>query len=63
MADTVPRLSGKLLGVLAKVMAGPAGAPLRRKLGAMVVEKKLATVDFAKEGDPAPLYMPPTWRR
>jgi hypothetical protein len=39
------------------------GTPLPRLLSRLVVERKLRDLDFAAEGDPAPLYMPPHYHR
>jgi hypothetical protein len=61
---SVPRLAGGRLKVVSALMRAPvSGPPLRRKLGSMVIEEKLAAIDFAAEGEPAPLYMPPSYRR
>jgi hypothetical protein len=61
--DAVPRFAGRALRAAAALMRSPVGAPLARKLGALVIDRKLAGVDFAAEGEPPPLYMPPPWRR
>jgi hypothetical protein len=37
--------------------------PLPRLLAKLVVERKLASIDFAAEGDPAPFYMPERYRK
>jgi hypothetical protein len=61
---TVPRLSGRSLRLVSALLHSTvSGPPLRRSLGAAVIDKKLALVDFAAEGEPAPLYMPPSYRR
>ena len=56
-------MSGRILRVVARVVGSGAGAPVRRYLGAQLVDQKLASVDLAAAGDPAPLYMPRSWRK
>jgi hypothetical protein len=63
-SSSVPRLAGRALRLASSLLrAAVAGPPLRRTLGALVIERKLASVDFAAEGSPPPLYMPPQYRR
>jgi hypothetical protein len=64
MPSSVPRLSGLRLRLVSSLLRSPIGGPsLRRTLGALVVDRKIASVDFAAAGQPAPLYTPPPWRR
>jgi hypothetical protein len=63
MADAPsPRLFGRLLQLVSRVLAAPAAAPLRLALGALVIEKRLQDIDFEAEGDPLPMFEPPPYR-
>jgi hypothetical protein len=39
-------------------MEGALRGPLPRLLSRLVIDRKLREIDFAAEGEPAPLYMP-----
>ena len=59
MTKPAPRIAGRSLKLLAGLLRSPiTGPPLRRALSAQAVDSRLASIDFAAEGDPAPLYMP-----
>jgi hypothetical protein len=58
-----PRLAGRILAITARVAGSAAGTPIRRFLGRKVVDEKLAGIDLAAAGDPAPFYMPEPWKR
>jgi|GEM_PF-3115994 len=55
-------MSGRTLRVVARIVGSGAGAPVRRYLGAQLVDQKLASVDIAAAGNPPPLYMPRSWK-
>ncbi len=60
MKASTPRLTGIGLRLMDTVLRG---TPLPRLLSRLVVERKLRDLDFAAEGDPAPMYMPPHYHR
>ena len=60
MAKPAPRLTGRPLRLLGTLLrSSMLGPPLRRAMSAMVVDSKLATIDFAAAGDPEPFHQPP----
>ena len=62
MTKPAPRIAGRGLKLLAGLLRSPiTGPPLRRVISAQAVDSRLASIDFAAEGDPAPLYMPPSY--
>jgi len=54
MKSSTPRLTGIRL----RLMEGALRGPLPRLLSRLVIDRKLREIDFAAEGEPAPLYMP-----
>ena len=54
MKSSTPRLAGIGLRLAESILRGP----MPRLLSRLVVDRKLAEVDFAAEGEPAPFYMP-----
>jgi hypothetical protein len=60
MDSATPRLSGLVLRLVESTMRA---TPLPRLLSRLVVERKLRALDFAAEGDPAPFYIPPIYRK
>jgi hypothetical protein len=62
-SSSTPRVAGRRLRLAARLLASGAAGPIRRHLAAELVERKLAGVDLAAEGEPAPLYLPPRFRR
>jgi hypothetical protein len=62
MTKPAPRIAGRGLKLLSGLLRSPiTGPPLRRVISAQAVDSRLASIDFAAEGDPAPLYMPPSY--
>lgn len=62
MTKPAPRIAGRGLKLLSGLLRSPiTGPPLRRVVSAQAVDSRLASIDFAAEGDPAPLYMPPSY--
>ncbi len=59
--NAIPRLSGRTLRFVSGLIKS--AAPLRRALSQMVVDRRLEQIDFVAEGNPAPFYMPPTYRK
>ena len=55
MDASTPRLAGLTLRAAGFALRL---RPIARVLSNAVVEKKMREIDFAKEGDPAPFYMP-----
>jgi hypothetical protein len=63
MAKPAPRLTGRPLRLLGRMLRSTTlGPPLRRAMSAMVVDSKLAAIDFAAAGEPAPFCQPPAPR-
>jgi hypothetical protein len=62
-AAKTPRMAGRALVMAVRVVKSGAGGPIRRWLGASLVDKKLDGVDLAAAGEPAPFYMPPRWEK
>ena len=56
MKASTPRFSGIGLRLVEGMLRS---TPLPRLLSRLVIERKLRGIDFAAEGEPAPLYMPP----
>jgi hypothetical protein len=54
MKSSTPRLAGIRLRLAEGILRGP----LPRLMSRLVVDRKLREIDFAAEGEPAPLYMP-----
>jgi hypothetical protein len=59
MDAATPRLSGVALRLAESALRA---TPLPRVLSRLVVERKLRELDFAREGEPAPFYMPRPWK-
>lgn len=57
MKPVTPRLSGLTLKLTELVMRN---TPLPRLLARRVIGRTLAAIDFTREGEPAPFYMPPS---
>jgi hypothetical protein len=55
MDPSTPRFAGLTLRLVESALRT---TPLPRWLSRLVVERKLADIDFAAEGEPAPFYMP-----
>ena len=60
MKASTPRLVRVRLQVVAQLVRS---TPLPRLLAKLVVDRKLAAIDFEAEGNPAPFYMPEPYRR
>jgi hypothetical protein len=59
MAASVPRLVGRSLRLVARLIRTPAGPSLRRSLAAQVLDRRLAGL----QPDVEPYYFPPRYRR
>jgi hypothetical protein len=60
MKSTTPRLARLRLLVAEHTLRL---TPLPKLLAKLVIDRKLAGIDFAAEGHPAPFYMPAPYRR
>ena len=64
MSASSPRLAGRSLRLVSRLMQSDSlGPSLRRLVSGKIIDEKLATLDLAAAGDPAPLYCPPSYRR
>ena len=64
MSASSPRLAGRSLRLVSRLLQSDSlGPSLRRLISGRIVDEKLDQLDFAAEGDPAPLYSPPPYRR
>ena len=63
MHARVPRLTGAALRLLGRLVRSSNGGSLARTLVAQMVEPPLDAIDFSVEGEPAPLYQPPSFVR
>lgn len=59
MNATTPRFAGLRLLVAAEALRL---TPLPKLLARLIVDRKLATIDFAAEGNPPPFYVPAPYR-
>lgn len=57
---TTPRLARIRLQVAEQALRR---TPLPKLLARLVIDRKLAAIDFAAEGEPAPFYMPRPYRK
>jgi hypothetical protein len=60
MKPSTPRLVRIRLQVAERLLRS---TPLPKLLARLVVDRKLAAIDFEAEGNPAPFYMPAPYRR
>jgi hypothetical protein len=60
MTPTTPRLAHLWLRVAEQVLRVK---PVPRLLTRLIVDRKLASIDFAAEGNPPPFYMPMPYKR
>jgi hypothetical protein len=63
MSRPAPRITGRPLILFSTLLRSAGlGPPLQRALSAAVVDDRLAHLDFAAKGDPAPFYAPPPYK-
>jgi hypothetical protein len=60
MAIPLPRVTGRALRVVETLVRT---TPLPRLWSRQSIMRHVDTVDFAAEGEPAPFYCPPPWRK